>query len=86
MTARQTLKNFGWPEPPTRFRYTLKNTGHSSARYGVCEVCNEEVTEVWHQVEERYFAAGWTRFDTQDLFGHKNCLLSRQCNQNSAGA
>lgn len=38
-----------------QYRYTIYNTGYSSARFGVCEVCGKHVSEVWSQREERQY-------------------------------
>lgn len=64
------------------YRYKLYSTGYSSARYGACEICNEHVSEVFHQTEERLYTFGrilkWTQLDCQSLYGHKDCLISQQ--------
>lgn len=65
------------------YKYRLINTGYSSSKYGLCEVCGEYVSEIFHQIEmKRYFIEnnckvleGWTYNDCHDLFGHKECLL-----------
>lgn len=63
------------------YRYTLKNTGYSSAMYGKCEVCGKKASEVYHQTEERKYtrpdgSIGWTRDKCNDsVFGHKSCLM-----------
>jgi hypothetical protein len=64
-----------WVEQGDR-RYRITNTGMSSARLGGCEVCGKHVTDVFHQVEELQYAAGWTRLQCQDLFGHDACLVA----------
>lgn len=62
------------------FRYRLRSTGCSSARYGLCEVCRTHCAEVWVQVEQRRVSdpdgAFWTYWKTSSLFGHKECLIS----------
>ncbi len=62
-----------------KYRYILKGTGESSGRYGACEVCKDHCTEVFYQVEEQeYQPDKWTRYECHDLFGHKECLESKQ--------
>lgn len=71
-----------------QYRYRVVSTGGSSARYGPCEVCKGTCDVVYHQVEERFFTfqnettgkkhAGWTSKDCSDLFGHEECVKSRQ--------
>jgi len=62
-----------------KYRYNLKSTGESSSRYGVCEVCKNNCTEVFYQVEEQEYQNNkWTRYDCHDLFGHEECLKSKQ--------
>lgn len=62
-------------QPP--YRYRLISTGHSSTRYGSCEICGEHCAEVYHQVEERQYKPGrFTRYQCSDLWGHKECLES----------
>ena len=39
------------------FRYHISTTGHSSARYGPCEICGEHVSEVFCQREEQTYDA-----------------------------
>lgn len=61
--------------------YRMSTTGSCSQRYGVCEVCNNHVSEVYLQSEGRLYIN-----DTKELavtyancnttFGHKECLLS----------
>jgi hypothetical protein len=68
------------------YRYRLKSTGYSSDKYGKCEVCGKYVSEVFLQVEERYYKfehngqiyEGWTKNGCKDYFGHKKCLKSVQ--------
>ena len=73
-------------------RYRLTSTGHSSIRFGKCEVCGTHTAEVFHQVEQKLYpryseepqAADaptgytWTFWRCTDLFGHEECLKSRQ--------
>jgi hypothetical protein len=65
-------------------RYTLHNTGESSAKYGKCEVCGRHASEVWYQIEERTYeplpgdtGPFWTHEGCVNLFGHKKCLLAQ---------
>ena len=66
------------------YRYKLKSLGASSFQYGPCDVCDEHVSEVFIQIEERqYWIPGlvegnWTRWQCFDHFGHKECLESKQ--------
>lgn len=70
------------------YRYNLRSTGHSSDRYGNCEVCNTRCSDVFIQVEEVQYEIpeekgnppkiSWTRADCKTLFGHKECLESKQ--------
>ena len=60
------------------YRYNIKSTGASSAKYGNCEVCKLSTSEVFHQMEERQTDHGWTIAGCNDLFGHKECLESKQ--------
>lgn len=59
--------------------YTLKSTGASSSKYGVCEVCKMHVSEVFHQVEKKdFFSIITNKIEQQhisDKFGHEECLI-----------
>jgi RNA polymerase-binding transcription factor DksA len=67
-----------------KYRYVLKSTNDSSMKYGVCEVCGQHVSEVFHQIEERHYTIdslnyeGWTQHDCNSYFGHEECLKSKQ--------
>jgi hypothetical protein len=65
-----------------RYRYRIKSTGESSAKYGACEVCGKHVSEVFYQVEEKFFrfpaGSGWTQHDCRSYFGHRACLMDRR--------
>ena len=67
-----------------KYRYKLTSTGNSSDRYGKCEVCNENVSDVFVQTEERQFwnkwkqKISWTHDGCKALFGHKACLEKAQ--------
>lgn len=69
------------------YRYKLTSTGHSSARYGPCEICDTHVSEVFIQTEQRQFSVpgvvenGWTGYQCFTHFGHESCLKSKQRNQ-----
>lgn len=41
--------------PFEKYKYKLISTGESSSRYGPCEVCGKHVSEVYHQIEWKYF-------------------------------
>lgn len=59
-------------------RYKLINTGYSSSRYGLCEICNKHVSEVFHQIEEKKYSGGWTRHNCHNLYGHSKCLKAER--------
>jgi hypothetical protein len=62
-----------------RYRYSIRSLRASSARYGSCEVCREDVTDVHRQTEEReYQPDEWTCHGCRDLFGHRECLEARR--------
>lgn len=54
------------------YRYKMKSTGHSSAKFGACEVCGNHVSEVFYQTEFKKYSKGWSMI--QGWFGHKECL------------
>lgn len=57
-------------------RYTMTSTGYSSARYGRCEVCHCEVSEVWHLwVDE--ITDGRLKI-VGEVFGHEGCLKDHE--------
>lgn len=60
------------------YRYRIRSTGYSSARFGPCEICGKHVSDVHSQVEEvEYTWDGikkWTRYECSNYFGHKECL------------
>lgn len=60
------------------YRYHIKSTNDSSAKFGPCEVCNKHVTEVFYQVEEKAMShrEGWMH--QGGLFGHQQCLLNQR--------
>lgn len=64
----------------TTYRYRLKSTGAGSAKYGSCEVCGGQVSEMFYQSEECAYlrpdgTQGWTMHKCVGKFGHKECLL-----------
>jgi hypothetical protein len=71
---------------PGTLRYRLISTGSSSERLGDCEVCGEHVSEVFRQVEERFYSfvhngevsEGWTQHECRSFFGHEACLLKQR--------
>jgi hypothetical protein len=78
-------------EPIPAFTYRLRNTGHSSARFGPCEVCGKPVSEVFIQTEfqamqvderdEAHLRRAVERgegFHNGCTFGHEACLESIQ--------
>lgn len=71
-------------------RYRLTRLKSSSDRYGPCEACKKHVSDVYYQVEERYFRhasgrppfqEGWTHADCRSIFGHEGCLRARRRGQ-----
>jgi len=68
------------------YKYKLVNTGYSSSKYGLCEVCGGYASEIYHQIEmKRYMFKcnskvyeGWTNYNCHNQFGHKECLLSQR--------
>ena len=63
------------------YRYRLSSTGHSSARFGPCEVCGKHATEVFIQSGQRQYrksdgSYGWARIS--NYFGHKECLKKQR--------
>lgn len=71
------------------YRYNLKSTGASSAKYGNCEVCDKHASEVFYQTEERTYElptfpanySGWTGHGCFSYYGHEECLKSQQRNE-----
>jgi hypothetical protein len=69
---------------PKMYRYRLTSTNYSSARYGPCEICGEDASEVFIQVEERKYRSkamkieSWTHDKCNTYFGHRDCLISKQ--------
>lgn len=69
----------------TVLRYRLKSTGHSSDRYGVCEVCKQHTSEVFHLTCQMLYERkqhgggfGWTGAHCVCVFGHVECLKARR--------
>jgi len=64
------------------YGYRMSNTNSGSERYGPCEVCNRNTEMVYHQVECRRYIhgheQGWTHDQCHNLFGHRDCLISRR--------
>jgi len=67
---------------PAQYTYVLKPSGKNSNALENCEVCGTFVDSVYHQIEGRYFefegAKRITHHKCSDLFGHKDCLLSKR--------
>lgn len=69
-----------------QYRYRSRRTGHSSTRFGHCEICKAHVPDVYYQVEERYVAFRdkrgiltaqfWTSHNCNSYFGHEQCLVN----------
>jgi hypothetical protein len=76
----QPEEDFIGPRPlPGHCKYRLETTGDNSAKYGLCEVCHQHVSEVFMQTESRWFdgqhGCGWTYHRCRvTVFGHKTCL------------
>ncbi|RQR60686.1 hypothetical protein [Burkholderia sp. Bp9015] len=67
----------------TVFRYRLKSTGQSSAYYGVCEACNQHVSEVFVLTGAMLYQRkggdfGWTGYHCVTVFGHAECVKGRR--------
>lgn len=73
------------------YRYFLKSTNESSAKFGECQVCHKHASEVYIQSEQRSFVADeidnqqagvpvgtilWTFAGCKTSLGHKECLES----------
>lgn len=78
-------------ETAPRYRYRLASTGHSSAKFGPCEVCGQHASEVCIQTEEKAFQPlvegdppevwekcpdGIAWSHNGTLFGHEACLVA----------
>lgn len=61
------------------YRYRIKSMGGTSQRYGNCEVCHKDVSDVHYQVEQQRYTVdgdtGYTEHACRGLFGHEACLL-----------
>jgi hypothetical protein len=77
------------PQDPVREvgqrRYRSRALQGTSARYGPCEVCQQQVSDTHLQVEERFFRhatgialEGWTHADCRSIFGHEACLKAKR--------
>ena len=60
--------------------YRIKSTKFSSARYGPCEVCRKDASEVFYQVEQTTYQEDDgtihpTYYGCKNLFGHESCLI-----------
>ena len=80
MSTQRAIDRFEHaPTEPDRYVYRISSTGHSSARFGMCVVCNEYATEVFLQVEGMTYdndgEIAITYYKCNDLFGHRECLL-----------
>lgn len=70
----------------SEYKYNLSSCDESSNKLGICQVCGKYVTEVFIQIEERHYNfthnninyEGWTHHNCNTLFGHENCLKSKQ--------
>lgn len=68
-----------------KYRYRIRNTGYSSKRFGLCEVCGKHASEVFSQIEEVHCKGEgrdekdfWSQWDCTNLWGHKQCLVSKR--------
>jgi hypothetical protein len=65
------------------YRYRIRSTKLSSAHFGACEICQTHASEVWIQVEERFFTflhvtgerSTHPKYD--DFYGTSGCLPGR---------
>lgn len=65
------------------YRYKVKSTGYSSARFGPCQVCKEHVSEVFTQREHQLCSymdeeGGSFWAINRGLFGHEKCLKGQR--------
>lgn len=62
------------------YRYVLKRTEFSSARYGPCEVCGHHCPEVWTQTTHEPFDSHGEQGESHrgTRFGHRACLLAER--------
>lgn len=64
-------------------RYRIRSTRDSSAKFGPCEVCGKDASEVFilnHQIryEDPEDGLSWTQYGRiAERFGHKVCLQSK---------
>lgn len=68
-----------------QYRYRMRNTGHSSTKFGPCEICGNHVAEVFYQVEGTCYAEDDgslypTYAGCRSLFGHETCLKNARRN------
>lgn len=63
-----------------RLRHRIKPLGDSSAKFGPCEVCGKNASEIVMQVTERSGEDGggkyWSQHVCPRLFGHEDCVRS----------
>jgi hypothetical protein len=69
--------------PSSPYRYRISSRGASSAKFGPCEVCGRDVSDVHLQVEGEITPASasqheFTAMTGRDLFGHRECLISQR--------
>lgn len=86
--TQEPLQNSGQAKEQPRRRYRLNNLYAGSERYGKCEVCDKSVDTTYLQTEEYEYcrpdgSIGWTSFECPSIYGHKECLESKQLNQES---
>ncbi len=58
------------------YKYKLINLKESSSKYGNCEVCHKWADSVYSQTEYKKYKFGY--YETNTLFGHKDCLLKNR--------
>ena len=60
------------------YRYKLKRTQYSSERFGPCQVCKKNASEVYHQMARELFTDDEGQFwgAIPGLFGHEGCLVN----------
>jgi hypothetical protein len=85
MRTREITRFRNVPREPGKYVYRIKSTGHSSMRYGPCEVCKKGCSEVFYQVEGLTYCTDElddcgpgkicvTYHECRNLFGHEDCL------------
>lgn len=66
----------------TTYQITVKSTGHSSARFGACELCGKHAAEVFvgkrlAEYEPGQFTHSTSAGAIGHTFGHEACVRAR---------